>query len=192
MKKIIPVLILVACLLVVLCACGGSFADIKALNDKLSADYSGWDVKVITTKSGVSLTNEFNVTKRDTDYRVDYRLEKLNEISLDSTSDFKSVSSGIAIVDSDGNINEDLDSTDIAFENLTNIGLKFDSAYFTDAKTTSTTFSAKVKSTKEFCGIDNVSNMSVSATFEKSKFSNIVIFYTAQDGAGVSISYDFH
>lgn len=195
MKKIIPVLAIVLCLILALCACGENTPEepqgIEGLNSKLAYEYSSWDIKVITVKSGVSLKNEFNVSKDGADYNIEYRLEKLSELSIDNPSaDFKSVSSGEAKVQN-GKVYVDDAQTGIAFENLTNIGLKFDTSYFADTKLTSSMFSANVISTKEFCGIENASNMSVMASLEEKSFTYILISYTAQDGASVSIRYDF-
>lgn len=198
MKKIIPILAIVLCLALMLCACGENTPEepqgIEGLNSKLTYAYSGWTIKVITVKSGVSLKNEFNVSKTGTDYNIEYRLEKLSELSIDNpTADFKTVSSGEAKVQN-GKVYVDDDTTGIAFENLTNIGLKFDTAYFAeaDAKLTSSVFSANVTSPKEFCGIENASNMSVMASLEEKSFNYILISYTAQDGASVSVRYDFN
>lgn len=198
MKKIIPVLAIVLCLALMLCACGENTPEepqgIEGLNSKLAYAYSGWNIKVITVKSGVSLKNEFNVSKNGADYNIEYRLEKLSELSIDNpTADFKTVSSGEAKVQN-GKVYVDDDTTGIAFENLTNIGLKFDTAYFaeTDAKLTSSVFSANVTSPKEFCGIENASDMSVMASLEEKSFNYILISYTAQDGASVSVRYEFN
>lgn len=198
MKKIIPVLAIVLCLALMLCACGENTPEepqgIEGLNSKLAYAYSGWNIKVITVKSGVSLKNEFNVSKNGADYNIEYRLEKLSELSIDNpTADFKTVSSGEAKVQN-GKVYVDDDTTGIAFENLTNIGLKFDTAYFaeTDAKLTSSVFSANVTSPKEFCGIENASDMSVMASLEEKTFNYILISYTAQDGASVSVRYEFN
>lgn len=198
MKKIIPVLAIVLCLALMLCACGENTPEepqgIEGLNSKLAYAYSGWNIKVITVKSGVSLKNEFNVSKNGADYNIEYRLEKLSELSIDNpTADFKTVSSGEAKVQN-GKVYVDDDTTGIAFENLTNIGLKFDTAYFAeaDAKLTSSVFSANVTSPKEFCDIENASNMSVMASLEEKSFNYILISYTAQDGASVSVRYEFN
>lgn len=196
MKKIIPVLVIVLCLVVVLCACGEQTPQepqgIEGLNSKLSYDYSGWDIKVITLKHNVRLINEFKVTKRDGDFEIKYTLEKLNEISLENpTADFKSVSSGTAIV-KDGKVYVDDDTTGIAFENLTTIGLNFKEDYFENATLKTTIFDATVTSTKDFCCIENASNMSVLAAFEENTFRYITISYSAQDGANVSMRYEFH
>lgn len=198
MKKIIPVLAIVLCLALMLCACGENTPEepqgIEGLNSKLAYAYSGWTIKVITVKSGVSLKNEFNVSKNGADYNIEYRLEKLSELSIDNpTADFKTVSSGEAKVQN-GKVYVDDDTTGIAFENLTNIGLKFDTAYFAEADTklTSSVFSANVTSPKEFCGIENASDMSVMASLEEKSFNYILISYTAQDGASVSVRYEFN
>lgn len=198
MKKIIPVLAIVLCLALMLCACGENTPEepqgIEGLNSKLAYAYSGWTIKVITVKSGVSLKNEFNVSKNGADYNIEYRLEKLSELSIDNpTADFKTVSSGEAKVQN-GKVYVDDDTTGIAFENLTNIGLKFDTAYFAEADTklTSSVFSANVTSPKEFCGIENASDMSVMASLEEKTFNYILISYTAQDGASVSVRYEFN
>lgn len=198
MKKIIPVLAIVLCLALMLCACGENTPEepqgIEGLNSKLAYAYSGWTIKVITVKSGVSLKNEFNVSKNGADYNIEYRLEKLSELSIDNpTADFKTVSSGEAKVQN-GKVYVDDDTTGIAFENLTNIGLKFDTAYFAEADTklTSSVFSANVTYPKEFCGIENASDMSVMASLEEKTFNYILISYTAQDGASVSVRYEFN
>lgn len=196
MKKSICILTIVLCLLVVLCACGENSTDSKnidALNDRLAANYTGWTIKVRTTKNDVTLTNQFVVTKRDGDFKVEYTLEELTEISLDNpTADFKTVTSGVAIV-KDGQVTSiNNDDVTLPIENLDTIGLKFSKSCLSDIALTSTALVANVTAPKDFMGKEiQTTDMKVSAAFDENVFEFISISYTAQDGANVNINYTF-
>lgn len=197
MKKSICILIVVLCLLMVLCACNilpTADKNINALNDKLAANYTGWTIKVTTIKSDVTLTNQFVVTKRDADFKVEYTLEELTEISIDKpTADFKTVISGTAIVKNGQVVSIDGDDVVLPVENLDTIGLKFSNSCLSDVALTSTALVANVSSPKDFIGKDiETTDMKVSAVFTDSAFEYISISYTAQDGASVTIRYTFN
>lgn len=194
MKKIISVLTVLCLLVLVFCACDGLGNDqsVSVLNDKLSEYYSGWTVKVTTVKNDVSLANEFAVTRLGEGYSVDYTVEKLNELSIEAPTEFKTTLKGTATV-KDGKVTlAEGDAIDIDLSETTKIGLKFDNSYFTDISFTTTMFKANVASPKDFFGSDiNCSTMTVTASFNETTFSYIIVSYTANDGAKVNCRYDF-
>lgn len=193
MKKIISVLAVLCLLILVFCACDvlgdSSFG---ALNDKLSEYYSGWTLTVTTIKNDVSLTNEFDISRVGEGYEIDYTLEKLNELSIDASSEFKSTLDGKALVRDGKVILAEGNSTDVDLSGMTEIGMKFDGAYFSDVSFTTSMFKAEVTSPKDFLGKDvECSDMTVTASFGEKTFKYITISYTSSDGAKVTYRYDF-
>lgn len=194
MKKIISVLTVLCLLVLVFCACDdlSNNQSVSMLNEKLSEYYSGWTVKVTTLKNDVSLVNEFAVTRIGEGYNIDYTVEKLNELSIDASTEFKTTLKGSATV-KDGKITlVEGDAIDVDLSETTKIGLKFDNSYFTDILFTTTMFKANVSSPKDFFGSEiNCSSMKVTASFDETNFSYIIVSYTANDGANVTCRYDF-
>lgn len=193
MKKIISVLAVLCLLVLVFCACDGlGNSNIDTLNDKLSEYYSGWNVQVTTLKNDVSLTNEFEITRIGEGYGIDYSVEKLNELSIDAPNEFKTTLKGTATV-KDGKLTyTDGDAIDIDLSGMTEIGLKFDSSYFEDISFTTAMFKANVSAPKDFFGKDvECTSMTVTASFNETVFKYIIVSYTANDGAQVTIRYDF-
>ncbi len=193
MKRIISVLAVLCLLVLVFCACDGlGDSTIGALNDKLSEYYSGWTVNVTTLKNNVSLTNEFEISRVGEGYEIDYTVEKLNELSIDALSEFKTTIEGKALVKEGKLTITEGDAVDVDLSGMTEIGLKFDGAYFTDISITTSMFKAKVTSPKEFLGNDiECSDMTVTASFKDATFNYITISYTSTDGAKVTYRYEF-
>ena len=194
-KRVVIAIIISVALALALCACevtiNVSQADYDKLTSMLDSAYSGWTLTVSTTKGDVTLENKFVVTKETEQTKIDYTVEKLNELSMDSDSEFKTRYVGTATI-VDGKITSiNGDEVSVELEKLDKVGLTFKTDYFQNAKMTANAISADVKDPSGFLGVDvTCSDMKLVASFGE-KFDYIRISYKTEDGSTVVYNYDF-
>lgn len=198
MKRIISILLVTLLTIALLCACDVISAniDFDEVNALTEVSYSGWNISTSTLYKEIMLESVFNITKGEEQTEISYSVEQLNELSIDATSEFKSVKEGSVIV-KDGKIlsSEGAElSQDIG--TLENVGLNFKGKYFsTVTKAVSgkiTTLTATVKDVQGFMGKDvDATSMKVDLTYSADGFNYIKLKYNTKDGANVTVEYTF-
>lgn len=194
MKKYIVIAIITVVLALTLCACTVNIninqADYDKLTSMLDATYSGWTLTVKTSSSNVELENKFVITKEAEHTTIEYKIEELGLLSMDSDSEFKVEHKGSAVVKDGKIVSLNGEEVDVQLEKLETIGLTFKSDYFENVKMTDSAIQADVKDPSGFLGTDiSCTDMKLVAGFGSS-FNYIRITYKA-NGADVEYNYEF-
>lgn len=176
-----------------LCACDVEAVNLDDVNAMLDMDYSGWLISISTLYNNVRLESEYTITIGEEQTEISYSVEQLNELSLDSYQDFKSVKTGKVIVKDGKVLSTDGAEHLVDLSGMESIGLNFKSKYFERINKTNSTFSASVKDINGFMGKEvDATSMTVDASFNANGFLYIKLNYTTSNGAKVTTQYIFN
>ena len=191
MKRTILSLMLVFSLIICLCGCVSS--DNQEIYDRFngfSKDVSKYSIEIcVTSPSGNKVTETYDVTVEGASRTVNYRIEKLNTITVDGDEitvpeDYVSVSQGTLHSAAEGQDTYALPNfqfSDRALENF-----KRNTASFPYS------FSADVVSLKDFMGIDlNATDITLTGGYLISNFSYITVAYATANGNTVTVTYTY-
>ena len=68
--------------------------DYEKLNELLAKEYSAYDITIDSKKGDLSLSSNYRWTKQTDGFKLNYRIEEYNELSMDSESELKKVKTG--------------------------------------------------------------------------------------------------
>lgn len=192
MKRTILSLILAFSFVICLFGCASS-SEHQEIYDRFngfSKEVAKYSIEIcVKSPSGNKVTETYDVTVEGTSRTVDYRIEKLNTITVDGDKitvpeDYVSVSQGTLHTAAESQDTYALPAfqfSDRALENF-----KRDTGSFPYQ------FSADVISIKDFMGIDlDATNITLSGGYLASNFSYITIAYTTANGNSVTVTYTY-
>ena len=166
---------------------GGRF---DALNEMLAADYTEIVVTVTNTFDGGStLTGNYTVTQTAEGKKVEYSVERFDEISLEGSQGTKITLTGTAIVKDGEIVSTTGDEMDLpaGIEG----GFTFSADCFSNAVFGEGSMEADVKNASKFFGTAVLcTDMKVEAEFQE-VLTSLRIGYTATDGTAVEYVYAF-
>lgn len=152
---------------------------------------------VSSTLNGETLNGTFTAIQEENGTRVTYVNEQLSmfeegENGYIIPDSYKTTYQGTMLI-SDGNvIEQDGDPTDIAIEQITAAGMKFEKDYFSDVTSSNGVFCANVNTPSDFMQTKiDCSEMSVEVCYTQESINLLTISYTSSSGAQVEISYEF-
>lgn len=162
------------------------------LKQMLNGDYTALKFTATMESGGVTLENTFDIRYKGIKTVIDYSVQRLSRLSLDSAPDMIETLSGSVTVQDGAIVEMSGEAVSIPFEKLTSLGLDFSDNYFADAVLTETSFYAKVLDPKSFLGVSEFSGsgMEVEAVFTD-QCQKIVITYAADLSTSVRYCYQF-
>lgn len=161
------------------------------LNKMLNLNYSQLEITITeTVNENTSLNSEYVITYSESMIKVEYSVERFNEVGLDNPStELKTTLSGLAVIIS-GIVSVVGDDVDIN-ANIAKVGLTFKKEYFENDVLSDGNFEADVKKVDSFIGSHVVfSDMKVVATYGEA-FNNINITCTSETENKVNFTYVF-
>ena len=200
MKKKL-VLAIICLLLVALCltACADYSAQFNKINSLLNAHYSKMKLTVTVTQDLDTLTSWFEVESIDDDTStVSFNIQRFATFPEDGSlpDSFVKTYQGSATVNRKSgvtNVTGDVPD-DVRLENISSIGIRFNSVYFSNVSVKGNVLSAKVSKPQAFMGQSDFScqaNSMVVTVSYGSLLNYIRVQYTANNGAKVVLMYDF-
>lgn len=191
-KKHIP---LIMTLCVAAAVCGGCTTENNEEYDKLNAKLKlNYSQIVLTVTNEIDeelvLTSEYTMKFADGGMTVTYSIERLPEVSLDSTASEKTTLNGEAKIES-GNVTY-VQGDEVNLDALTDgVGLNFKNEYFAHADLTDMYLIADVVNPSGFMGAElKCTEMKVEASFLEI-FYDIRVTYLGQNGNRVKYFYAF-
>lgn len=186
----VAVVVLVAIFLIVYFCCfaGDFYSDLSKV---ANADYDNVSVRITTEQDDATLTSTFDVKNIGEKSVINYSVENFAPIDA-SGADNDTVTSVGTVVLEGGKVKEQTgDRISVNFGNVTKLTLHFAERNFAETKTENGIFSAKVTNPTSF--MDSLSlqctDMTVTFAYTGSAEHVIVIHYTSQGGAAVTIAY---
>lgn len=195
MKKVLTVITIIAILVVCLSACELINANHLKYNDFFDVEYSEISIQIKTTTNGETLTNTFNVEKKDNVTTIDYKIEKLNTLSIENANEaeYKKEISGKVEVSGDKVTQLNGEAVNISFNRLSNPTFDFNVNYFANSETDENNFKADVTKPAKFMGIADfeATDMKVECESGEDCFKSIKVTYTDKNGSQVELEYTF-
>lgn len=161
------------------------------LNNMLDLNYLQLEISISETiDENTSLHSVYVISYSESVIKVEYSVEKFNEIGLDNPStELKTTFNGMAVI-VNGIVSVVGDDVDIS-ANIARVGFTFKKGYFENDVLSDGNFKADVKKVDSFIGSHIVCrDMKVAATYGDA-FSNINITYTSETGSEVNFIYEF-
>lgn len=187
------VVVLVAVFLIVYFCCFAS--DIYSELGKIAnAKHSNISVTITAEQDGETLTSSFEIHNSGNRSVINYSVENFAEINPDTGEGGDAVTAVGRVELVDGKVlQQSGDEVDINFGNVTKFTLYFAKDNFQDVKTENGIFSAKVTNPKAFMDSPSLvcKDMTVMFVYMGSEENVIVIAYTSEGGAAVTITYTF-
>lgn len=194
-KHITPIAIIIValCLVFTLCACNPNSGIYTKLNDMLKDEYVSTNLTITTTGNDMTLKSTFVfLYKDDGSTVVNYSIQEAAQFDLNGDipdSPIITRRGSIKITDEQTIV---LDGENINFDvaQLNPRNIVFYRNYFSNVKTTSTEFSAKVKDARTYLGNETtVTAMKVNVLFEQK--INVMTFTYTDNGYDVEWNYVF-
>lgn len=199
MKKLtknVCIFVIAICLLFALCACNNDKI-YNLLNEMTNAEYSAITLKVTSSKDGDSLQNVFSINFGEEETIVNYTCQKFatfgDSDAVSIPTDYIVTSTGSVIIRDGKIVEQNGDSVDVAFEEITTLGINFNKNYFANISRTTSSFNADVVNPKGFTGNSqlNCTNMTLKVYFDD-VFQLITIKYVSENGFEIQLQYIFN
>lgn len=190
----VVVVVLVAVFLIVYFRCfTGDFYD--ELNQIANGKHNNISIKITTQTDDATLTSTFSVVNGGNRSVVNYSVENFAPINDDTgVDDDDTVTSVGRVVIEGGKVSEQTgDKVDVNFGNVTQLTFHFAEINFEEVQTTNGIFSAKVTRPQSFLDSPSLvcTNMTVTFAYKGNAENVMVIRYTSEGGAAVTITYTF-
>ena len=188
MKRIVYILLIIS-LIFALVSCESDPA-IDLLNQLSAKPYSMVKLSVTTSLDGIKLTSSYKITGS----LLTYSVEALSDFTLEGREEFKSVTSGEAFINADGNITS-LDGAAVPEElpeyNTLLGKFNFKSVNLKNIEATENSFSADVVDLSVFMTVDiDASLGKIYVEYSSTGISKITLSYL-HSGASVTLNYEF-
>ncbi len=161
----------------------------QKMNDVLKKSHENITIEIVTKQDGETLKSLF-IIKNDNKTTINYTVEQFAEIGSTIPSKDKRVSVGKAVVENgkvtqqSGNALENVD-----FTKMSKVELRFEKEMFGNVQDVDGVFTADVTNPSAFMPTVDCSKMSVEFSYASTVQNVLQIFYTANNGAEVSITY---
>lgn len=163
------------------------------LSKVANAQYANVSVKITTEQNGTTLTSTFDVKNSDSNSVVNYSVQKVAPIDPDaSVSDSDTITSVGTVTLQNGEVKEQSgDPMSVNFGDVTKLSLRFVEKNFDNVNDANGIFSAKVIRPQVFMNASNLqcSDMTVTFDYDGATEHLIIIHYTSQSGAAVTLMY---
>lgn len=163
------------------------------LNELVKAKRDKLNLTVETAVGEDRLVSTFKVAETDGKTTIEYQIQTLAEIDLDSgTSSRVNTKAGSYVVKNGKIVQQDGQNCDVELEKITAVGsLRFDEKYFSDVTAANGNFKAKVVDFKSFAGVDVAANSAeTEIAYTEQAISSIKITYTTAT-ATITATYLF-
>ena len=161
------------------------------LNELAVKPHDNGKLTVVTTVGDDVLTSTYTLSTTADGVKVEYQIQTLASVSLDEPTTERIVTTSGSYVVKDGKvIQQNGQNCDIALETVSAQGIKFDKAYFAEAKETDGKFVANVTNVKGFIGDVAATDMAIEVTYTAQAITNLVINYKTTN-ATVTMTYAF-
>ena len=188
MKRIVYILLIISLIFALVSCESDPVADL--LNQLSAKEYSMVKLSVTTSLDGVKLTNTYKITGS----LLTYSVEALSDFTLDGREEFKTVTSGEAFINGEGEITS-LDGAALP-ESLPEYTVllgkfNFKSANLKNISSTESSFSADVVDLSVFMTVElEASAGKIYVEYSSAGISAISISYLTK-GANVTLNYEF-
>ena len=169
----------------------------EKLKEFLDKDYSAIELSIETKDGEETLSSKYTTTKvNDTTYTVDYYYDQYNTFTVDGDGnitipdEYKTRHSGSLRIENGTITNENGEKINVSLDTLKGNTIKFDKEYFSDVVFENNSFKATVTNPKDFCGLENASEMTIEISTEGTTIQNILVSYL-QGETNVTINYKF-
>ena len=152
---------------------------------------------VSSTLNGETLNGTFTAIQEENGMRVTYTYEQLSTFEEGENGyiipdSYKTIYQGTMLISDGKVIEQDGDPTDIAIEQITAAGMKFEKGYFSNVTSKEGSFQAEVTSPSDFLQVEiNCSEMRVDVAYKQGNIDFITISYTSSVGSQIVLSYAF-
>ena len=161
------------------------------LNELAAKPHDNGKLTVVTTVGDDVLTSTYTLSTTADGVKVEYAIQTLATLSLEETTTERIVTANGSYVVKDGKVvQQNGQNCDIALETVSAQGIKFDKAYFAEAKETDGKFVANVTNVKGFIGDVAATDMAIEVTYTAQAITNLVINYKTTN-AMVTMTYAF-
>lgn len=187
MKRTIISLMLILSFVICLCACAPSNEnDVYDLFNGFSNNLNKYTIEIcVNSPSGNKVTETYDVTVEGTSRTVNYRIEKLNTITVDGDK--------ITVPENSVTTDEGTLHTAVGGQDTYALpAFKFSDSALKNFQKNGETFSADVVSAKEFMGVDlNSADIKLSGRFLDTGFAYVVLSYTTESGNSITVTYTY-
>ena len=195
-KRIIGIACVCAVAALSLTACGGNKTYGK-LNSLIAKTPSEAELVVTVTADGETLSGEYSLSEQDGGYVVEYTYERLS--TFDASDDgyifpdaVKTTYEGSVVVKDGKIVQQNGDTADLTFEQMTASGVKFDETYFSNVVIDDGSVIADVSDPEAFLQSDiTCTDMQMKVLFTDDAITSLTVSYTSAAGAQVVIEYTF-
>ncbi len=167
------------------------YSDLSKISN---AKYANVTVAIATEQNGATLTSTFEVHNNGSESTVNYSVQQFATIDPDAStpSDNATTTSVGKVTLENGKVTQQTgDEVSVNFGDVTQLSLHFAEAYFTDTNAANGIFSAKVTNPRSFMDAPSLECTDMTVTFDYANSAEhvIIIHYTSQSGAAVTLNY---